>query len=135
MNAIERVTPYPSRYTEEPEEWELEELLAREEEQWERASAGKFWMRAELCREEKVRKSLSATERRDAVRVMSDVLGKRAEYQRKEGDYKIGEWIVTNCSITSDFEERRADLLSAEGGEDGRNTHADGDGRARAETA
>lgn len=103
MNAIEKVTPYPSRYTEEPEEWELEELLAQEEEQWERASAGKFWMRAELCREEKSGKSLSATERRDAVRVVSDVLGKRAEYQRKEGDYRIGEWIVTNSSVTSNF--------------------------------
>ena len=101
MNAIEKVTPNPSRYMEEPEERELEDLL--EEEQWERASAGKFWMRAELCREEKIRKSLSATERRDAVRVVSDVLGKRAEYQRKEGDYKIGEWIVTNYSVTSDF--------------------------------
>ena len=103
MNAIEKVTPYPSRYTEEPEEWELQELLAQEEEQWERASAGKFWMRAELCRKGKVNKSLSATERRDAVRVVSDVLGRRAEYQRKDGDYKIGEWIVTNCSVTSDF--------------------------------
>ena len=103
MNAIEKVTPYPSRYTEELEEWEREELLAREEEQWKRASEGKFWMRAELCWEEKARKPLSATERRDAVRVMSEVLGKRAEYQRKEGDYKIGEWIVTNCSVTSDF--------------------------------
>lgn len=103
MNAIERVTPYPSRYTEEPEEWELQELLAREEEQWERASAGKFWMRAELCREEKVRKSLSVAERRGAVRVVSAALGKGAEYRREEGYYKIGDWVVTNCSVTSDF--------------------------------
>ena len=101
MNAIERVTPYPSRYTEEPEEWELKELEAAEEEQWERASAGKFWMRVEIYRGQDVRKVLSAAERKDVARAVSEVVGAGAEYLRKEDYYRIGEWVVTNRTITS----------------------------------
>lgn len=101
MNAIERVTPYPSRYAGEPEEWELKELEAAEEEQWERASAGKFWMRVEICKGQDVGRGLSVAERKDVARVVSEAVGEGAEYRRREDYYRIGEWVVTKRTITS----------------------------------
>ena len=111
---IEKVTPYPSRYADEPEAWELEALYAREEEEWKQQAAGKFWIRAELYWKKNLGVLLNAAERRNAAQVVSSALNKRAEFQRSEDCYKIEEWVLTNRSITSCFfdVENRAQCLN-----------------------
>lgn len=45
---IEWGTSYPSRYADEPEVWELDQLRAREAEEWWRQAAGRFLVEAGL---------------------------------------------------------------------------------------
>ena len=100
MNVIEKVTAYPSRYALQPEEWEIEELNALEQEKWRETAAGKFRMRAEGY-QRGAGEFASAKERRDAALALSAILGKGARYYRKENYYGIGDWIVTSRSISS----------------------------------
>ena len=101
MNVIEKVTAYPSRYALQPEEWESEEIYAREAEKWRDYAEGKYRLRAEGYQRGNADKYAGAGERRDAALVVSEVLGKNAEYYRKEDFYGIGDWLITAHSITS----------------------------------
>lgn len=102
--SIEKVTPRPALYLEEPEAWEWEALRAKEEENWKRLSAGKCWVAAELHRKGRfARHFLSAPARKAAAELVATVLGEEAVFERKKDLYRVGGWTVTGQDVVSEL--------------------------------
>lgn len=112
---VERVTPWPEIYANEPKAWDVPALEAEESRLWNARAKDKFYLLLPITiRQRPFETGLSTAKRRQIAQIIACAVKEKAVFDKQNNCYRIGGWSVGDwATVTPLFSvEGRQSILS-----------------------